>query len=128
MLRQLLDKHGIGARAIASEAASTANLFQLDVAGVQLACLSYLEPGGLTNARYLVRRLRRKLPRARIVLGFWTLSAEEAASLDAVAVTGCDAVVTSLSEAVALIVAAAGAAEPQSEKPAAQTVPLLAVR
>jgi predicted PurR-regulated permease PerM len=116
MLRQLLDKHGIGARAIASEAASTANLFQLDVAGVQLALLSYLEPGGLTNARYLVRRLRRKLPRARIVLGFWTLDAEAAAALDAVTATGCDAVVNSLHEAVTLIVAAA--VEPQNQQPA----------
>ena len=128
MLRQLLDKHGIGARAIASEAASTANLFQLDVAGVQLALLSYLEPGGLTNARYLVRRLRRKLPRARIVLGFWTFDAEAATALDAVTVTGCDAVVTSLHEAVTLIVAAAAPpatvplterqTDPQNKQPA----------
>src|SRR6185312_11001238 len=73
MLAQLLEKHGIGAQVVASEAVSAANLFGLDATRVQLACLSYLEPGGFTNARYLVRRLRRKLPGAKIFVGFWTL-------------------------------------------------------
>ena len=62
MLAQLLEKHGIGARVVPSEAVSVANLARLDVTGVQMACLSYLEPGSFTNARYLVRRLRRRLP------------------------------------------------------------------
>jgi len=77
------------------------------VTGVQVACLSYLEPGGFTNARYLVRRLRRKLPRARIIVGFWTLTAEDAARRDAVRETGADLVATSLREAVAAVAALA---------------------
>jgi predicted PurR-regulated permease PerM len=78
MLAQLLERHGIGAQVVASDAASAANLFALDATGVQLACLSYLEPGGFTNARYLARRLRRKLPGARIFIGFWTLPTRKA--------------------------------------------------
>jgi hypothetical protein len=50
MLSQLLEKHGIGARVVPSEAVSVANLPRLDVTGVQMACLSYLEPGSFTNA------------------------------------------------------------------------------
>ncbi len=114
MLAQLLERHGIGAQVVASEAASAANLFALDATGVQLACLSYLEPGGFTNARYLARRLRRKLPGARIFIGFWTLTDEEGAELRALTATGADLVVTSLRKAVDHIVGAArDSARPQ---------------
>jgi hypothetical protein len=78
LLAQLLHKHGIGARVVPSDAVSVPNLFSLEVTGVQMAFLCYLEPGSFSNPRYLVRRLRRKLPRATIVAGFWTLKREEA--------------------------------------------------
>jgi predicted PurR-regulated permease PerM len=103
MLAQLLERQQIGARLVASAAVSVANMFRLDVTGIQVACLSYLEPGGFTHARYLVRRLRRKLPRARIIVGFWTLTAEDVERRDALRETGGDLVVTSLREAVAAI-------------------------
>ena len=99
MLAQLLTKEGIGVRNVPSSAVSAPNMFLLDVTGVQMVCLSYLEPGDFTNARYLVRRLRRKLPHAQIVLGFWTLSDEDAKRRDALRETGADGVVTSLRQA-----------------------------
>jgi predicted PurR-regulated permease PerM len=107
MLAQLLEKHGIGAQVVGSEAVSAANLFALDVTRVQLACLSYLEPGGFTSARYLARRLRRRLPSARIFVGFWTLTEEGAELRQALTATGADLVVTSLRNAVEQIVGAA---------------------
>ena len=99
MLAQLLSKEGIGVRNVPSSAVSAPNIFLLDVTGVQMVCLSYLEPGDFTNARYLVRRLRRKLPRAPIVLGFWTLSDEDAKRRDVLRETGADDVMTSLRQA-----------------------------
>ena len=107
MLAQLLEKHGIGARVVPSEAVSVANVLRLDVTGVQMVCLSYLAPGSFTNARYLVRRLRRRLPQAKIVAGFWTLTADEAEARDALAATRADCVVTSLRQAVEQVVNAA---------------------
>jgi predicted PurR-regulated permease PerM len=107
MLAQLLEKRGIGARVVPSEAVSVANLFRLDVTGVQMACLSYLEPGSFTNPRYLVRRLRRRLPQAKIVDGFWTLTAQEAEERDALAATRADCIATSLRQAVEHVVNAA---------------------
>jgi hypothetical protein len=107
MLVQLLANRGIGARVVPSNAVSVANLPRLDVAGVQMAFLSYLEPGSFANPRYLVRRLRRRLPRARIVDGFWTLAAQEALDRDALAATRADGVVTSLRQAVEQTVNAA---------------------
>jgi predicted PurR-regulated permease PerM len=107
MLAQLLEKRGIGARVVPSEEVSVANLFRLDVTGVQMACLSYLEPGSFANPRYLVRRLRRRLPQAKIVDGFWTLTAQESEERNALAATRADCVVTSLRQAVEQVVNAA---------------------
>jgi hypothetical protein len=107
MLAQLLERHGIGARVVSSDAVSPGKLHRLDVTRVQLACLSYLEPGGFTNARYLARRLRRKLPGATIFVGFWTWSDDGAELAHALTATGADVVVTSLRKAVEEIVGAA---------------------
>ena len=107
MLAQLLQKHGIGARVVPSHAVSAANIFRFDPADAAIVCLSYLEPGGLMSARYLARRLRRKLPRAKILLGLWTLNQADSERRDAIQETGVDVVVTSLREAVERVVAEA---------------------
>jgi hypothetical protein len=112
MLAQLLDKHGIGAFVVPSDAVSAASLSRLDTKGVQLACLSYLEPGGFSNARYLVRRLRRKLPRTTIIVGFWTLTEAEAVERGALAETAADRIATSLRQAVELVTIEAQPAVP----------------
>jgi predicted PurR-regulated permease PerM len=100
MLAQLLKKQGIGARVVPSNAVSVGKIMQLDVTGVQMACLSFLEAGGLTSARYLVRRLRRKLPHGSILVGFWTLNDEQIKGRNALQETGADLIVTSLRQAV----------------------------
>jgi hypothetical protein len=100
LLAHLLERHGIGARVVPSEAASPANLFQLDTAGVQLVCASYLDARSLTNARYLVRRLRRRMPQAKVMAAFWTMTPEQAAQRDALAATGADEIATSLRDAL----------------------------
>ena len=118
MLAQLLARRGIAARVVSSEAVAAETLFRLDVADVRLAFLSYLEPGGFTNARYLVRRLRRRLADAPILVGFWTLSAEDANERDALHETGADLVATSLRQAVEQItMSAADTAEPAPLRP-----------
>jgi predicted PurR-regulated permease PerM len=117
MLGQLLEKQGIAARVVPSEAVAAANIFRLDGMDVRMVCLSYLEPGGFTNARYLVRRLRRKLPGVPILAGFWTLSEDEARHRDALRETGADLIVTSLRQAARQI-ALAKAAPPRAGTPA----------
>ncbi len=69
-----------------------------------MICLSYLEPGSFTNARYLVRRLRRRASNVAIIVGFWTLSNEGARQVHALRETGADHVVTSLRQAVEWVV------------------------
>ena len=99
MLGQLLEKQGIAARVVPSDAVTTENIFRLDVTDVDVVCLSYLEAGGFTNARYLVRRLRRRLPNAQILVGFWTLTEEAAENHNALRESGADRVLTSLRQA-----------------------------
>jgi hypothetical protein len=77
------------------------------VTGAQIACLSYLEPGGFTNARNLVRRLRRKLPHGKIIAGFWSLTEEDAFRREALQETGADLITTSLRDAANLVVTGA---------------------
>jgi hypothetical protein len=116
LLAQLLDKHGVGARVLPSQAVSAANLPHLDTAGVRMICLSYLDVGSLTHARYLARRLRRKMPEAPVLLGFWTLADEdEGRRGDALRATGADRLVTSFRETVEHVVDAARQAEAANE-------------
>jgi predicted PurR-regulated permease PerM len=100
MLAQLLGRQGIQASVVSSDAVAPVAVSSLEAANVEIVCLSYLEPGGFTNARYLVRRLRRKLPRVRILVGLWTLNDEDARQRDALRETGADLIVTSLRQAV----------------------------
>jgi predicted PurR-regulated permease PerM len=69
---QLCDVHGLAARTEAAETLSTTNIFRLDTTGIALVCLSYLDMSNAAHMRYAVRRLRRKLPKARIMIGCWT--------------------------------------------------------
>lgn len=105
LLVHLLEKRGIGARLIAANEASPATIQRLDIEGIRFICISYLQAGSGTNAHYLIRRLRRRAPGARVVVGFWGLSDDNSRVLDAIAATEDD-VVTTYAEALDLILAA----------------------
>lgn len=101
MLAQVLENDGVAARVAGNQAITTAHIASLDTRDVGIVFLSYLEPGGFSNARYAVRRLRRKLPNVPIIVAFWTLTEDDDRLKDAVAGTGADGIVTSISQAVA---------------------------
>src|SRR5204863_470757 len=71
MLAPLCRAHGVGSRVEGPEALSTANIFRLETSGVALVCLSYIGITSPAHLRYAVRRLRRKLPAASIMVGCW---------------------------------------------------------
>ena len=79
MLAQLLSKHGLNARVEGGDALSNANIFRLDTKGVALACVSFLDCKSPAQIRYAIRRLRRKLPDAPIILGCWLADTDPAA-------------------------------------------------
>ena len=112
MLAQLLRKHGLGARVVPHEAVSRSNILGLDVEGVAMVCISYLEiSGNPAHLRYLLRRLAPAGCRdAPILVGLWP--AEDAVLTDETLRTaiGADYYVTSLREAVKAALEAARAA------------------
>ena len=72
MLAQLLEKHGLGARVEGADAVAISNIFRLETAGIAMVCLSYLDASSPAHMRYTIRRMRRRLPQAQILLGCWT--------------------------------------------------------
>jgi predicted PurR-regulated permease PerM len=79
MLGQLSTAHGLAARVEPAEALSTANVFQLETTGITIVCLVYMDASSPAHMRYSVRRLRRKLPKATIILGCWMKDMEPGA-------------------------------------------------
>jgi predicted PurR-regulated permease PerM len=107
MLAQLSTAHGLSARVEGSDALSTSNVFRLVTTGVALVCLIYLDASGPAHMRYSVRRLRRKLPKATIILGCW-LEDVDLAALELLRETAkADLVAASPGEAMKLCIEAA---------------------
>lgn len=105
MLSQLCRAHGVGSRVEGPQALSTANIFGLDTSGVALICLSYIGLTSPAHLRYAVRRLRRKLPKASIMVGCW---AEGVTNIDELRETAkADLFATSLREAAQIVVSMA---------------------
>ena len=110
MLAQLLHKNGLKARVLHQEAASRVRVGVLDGEGVAMVCLCYLELGGTpSHLRYLLRRLRQRLPAAKLLVGLWP--AEQAILTDdrLRAAVGADVYTSSLREAVEACLEAARA-------------------
>jgi predicted PurR-regulated permease PerM len=113
MLSQLLHKSGLTARVLSHEAVSRMSIGTLDGQGVAMICLCYLEISGTpSHLRYLLRRLRQRLPNARLVVGLWP--AEQAILTDdrLRAAVGADVYTSSLREAVEACLEAARAEIP----------------
>ncbi|MCX7281197.1 MAG: AI-2E family transporter [Alphaproteobacteria bacterium] len=100
LLVDMLRKYGIGARVVSSDETSATNIRELDCTGVQISCVSYLEPGTFKNARYQVRRLRKRMPGVPVMALFWGLDDDNSRYLDGIEATECDIVTTGLKETV----------------------------
>jgi len=108
MLVQLIQKHGLGARLEGAESLSTTRIASLDTSGVALVCLSYLDASSPVHLRSVIRRLRRKLPDAPILVGCWQLSDSQATALTEAAKG--DLTATTLTQALEMCLAGAAGA------------------
>lgn len=124
MLAGVLNRQGLKARALPSDAISAAHIVSLEASKTKLVCLSYLGAGAnAAHVRYLVRRLRRILPEgAAVLVGFWSDEGGGAGVKALEATAEADAYVTSLKEAARFCTDAARAheAEPKTEAPVPQ--------
>jgi predicted PurR-regulated permease PerM len=67
-LAHLLRRQGFGAEAEPADALSVSKLFSLDFSNVQLACVCFLDQPSEARARYVVRRLGKKVEPGKIQL------------------------------------------------------------
>jgi len=118
LLVDMLAKYGVSAQVVSSDQTSAAQINDLDVSGVQLTCVSYLEPGTYKNARYQVRRLRKRMPEVPVIALFWGIGGDHSRYLDSVEATESDVVTTGLKETIHHVLAfarRAGAPKPARE-------------
>lgn len=121
LLAHMVEKRGIGARVVSASDASPTHLATLEIDGVQVVCVSYLNPGNYKNARYLVRRLKKRMPQAHPIAGFWGYAETDSHYLDSVEAMEMDDVVSSLGQAVERIQVLARRASAPPETQARQT-------
>ena len=120
MLSGVLQRQGLKARSLPSDAMSAAHIVSLETSKTKLVCLSYLGAGAnAAHVRYLVRRLRRILPKgATVLVGFWC-DGGSAGGLKALQATAdADAYATTLKEAARFCIdAARGEGPSKAETP-----------
>ena len=108
MLAQLLGKHGLGARVVPHDAVSRARINSLDLPQVAMACVSYLEiTGNPAHLRYMLQRLRARLPKAMLLVGLWPARDPILTDRDLGRTLGADYYVSSLHDAVEACLTAA---------------------
>ena len=101
MLAQLLEQRGVTSRLVPHSAVSRDAIVVLDLADVTAVVVSYLELAGTpTRLRSLVKRLRTRVPAARIVVGLWPEGDATLSDAAARQTLGADACVGSLRAAV----------------------------
>ena len=105
LLAHLLERQGIGARLASFDEVSPISIQELKTDGVQVVCVSYLEPGNPKNARYLARRLRKRLPGLPLIAGFWSVIEDDTHYLDSFEATECDFLANNLAQAVDQVIA-----------------------
>jgi len=112
MLSQLLQQRGLVCRRISHGLVSRDSIANLDLSGVSVCVVSYLELTGMpTRLRSLVGRLRSRAPAARIVVGLWPEGDVMLRDAKAQQPLGADAHVGSLRAAVDAVLTAAAAVD-----------------
>ena len=68
IIAQLISREGIPARSEQSDALSISRIVSLDTQDVELICLCFVGGASAARVSYATRRLRRRMPKARIIL------------------------------------------------------------
>lgn len=108
MLAQLLIKHRLRAHTVPYDAVSRSKIASFDPGDAAMVCITYLDiRGNPAHLRYLLRRLREKLPHAHILVGFWPSEDPVLKRQEGTPAAAADSHVTSPREAVQACLSAA---------------------
>ncbi|SDP41109.1 Predicted PurR-regulated permease PerM [Phyllobacterium sp. YR620] len=72
ILGDILERRGFEVRDISHDELESGSIGKLDLTGVSVIHISYLNVSSVAHARYLVRRIRRRNGRVKIVISFWS--------------------------------------------------------
>ena len=123
MLVHLLEKQGLTAQSQPFADVAMAKAVKIEAIDPRLVCLSYFGAGANpAHVRYLIRRLKRRMPMTKFLAGYWLLGTDAQKSEDWKTSVGADFVATSLAEAVSICVREAGMARVLTE-PSEVTAP-----
>jgi hypothetical protein len=75
---------------LSADALASDNSYRTPLNDATLVCLSLISTGSLARAHYLVRRVRRRAPRAKVLVGFWGTPPGEIAADEATIATSAD--------------------------------------
>jgi len=101
MLVQLLGQRGVATRSVPHRAVSREGIDSLDLTGIGVVAISYLQlAGSPAHLRYLIRRIRQRAPEARIIVGLWPEGEAALSDAEIQHLIGADAYVGSLAQAV----------------------------
>ncbi|WP_411901648.1 AI-2E family transporter [Methylorubrum thiocyanatum] len=101
ILAQLLRKHGLGARVAPYETVSRGRIRDLDLSGVAMICISYLDiSGSPAHLRYLLERLHQRAPGIPILVGLWPVGEKVLTDAALGRELGADIYVSSLRDGV----------------------------
>ena len=103
MVAQAVAERGIGARVLPPIVISQNGIGQLDLAGVEVVCLSYLAADPQTFSKFACRRLKRRAPDIKTIVALWNPSPSLEQVKDLKEHLGADAVVFSVEGAAAQI-------------------------
>jgi predicted PurR-regulated permease PerM len=110
MLAQLLRKHGLGARVTPYQTVSREGIRDLDLTGVAMICISYLDiSGNPAHLRYLLERLKRRAPGVPVLVGLWPVGEKVLTDAALGRAVGADVYVSSLRDGVEACLRAAQA-------------------
>jgi hypothetical protein len=105
MLAHVLDKHGVPAWVQPFADVASAKIIRFDVTDARLVCLSYFGAASKpAHVRFLIRRLKRLMPHAQFLAGFWMLGEGRDKVEEWRKAVGADLAATSLTEATAVVV------------------------
>jgi predicted PurR-regulated permease PerM len=96
MLQQLLDPARWDVDVLSAETLSAELVARTGAQEPAVVCLGALPPGGLAHTRYLCKRLRARLPGARIVVGRWGLKSDLESNEEELREAGADQVEATL--------------------------------
>jgi predicted PurR-regulated permease PerM len=96
MTAQVMRDRGIGARVLPPIAVGQHGIGRLDLAAVEVVCLSYLAHQPQTFASFACRRLKKRAPHLKVLLCLWNPAIAAGSAAELKDRTGADAVETTL--------------------------------